>query len=317
METMNSPIENTEIIAAAATGAAESPAPLLMKLDETDEEHAVLLQDLRQHLLNASGNSWGVILDKPNGLERFFATSRPCFGEMRAYGKESTRPSDSKPSDLPRPLPPGVRRLAAGVCVPRMAKGQVEPYINWMLTEGPFRALGKDYEIVSNTKSVTGVLFKDTDVDPTMLISFAMCMRHSAAVGPLLKEGVSNITTFLLTHLFNAWFSPSPKSWTLNLQNGYGYAFSPSPDLVRLMKGEFKNVSNNRSFLEGEDYNRPELIQTYHDAANPNLATLREIMKKGTTQPTGSAFAPSKANETQIKELSANVDKFLEGLVAA
>lgn len=94
-----------------------------------------LEEQLREFARHASANCHATIIEKDDGSPQLIKKMyRPCYGESRAYGANSTRPEDVKPSDLPSPLPAGLRRIAyaAGIQYVSANKEKHNEFITWL-----------------------------------------------------------------------------------------------------------------------------------------------------------------------------------------
>ena len=142
-----------------------------------------LEEQLREFARHASANCHATILEKADGSPQLIKKMyRPCYGESRAYGANSTRPEDDKPSDLPSPLPAGLRRIAYAAGIQRVSadKDKHNEFVTWLYKgeDSFFRNVGKYLEFeYSSDGAISGVIALDTSYDPTPLLSSLIYLR--------------------------------------------------------------------------------------------------------------------------------------------
>lgn len=208
--------------------------------------------------------SWSYVIrdEKTGDVEFVEMSSRPCYGEMRRYGKGSTRPQDYKPGDLPRPIKKGIRE---GVSVYiHSTNNDIEihnEFVSFMLsTESPYRkGIGfNGLEMTTDDKGrIVGVVMYDTEVDPTTMVALFMFLRSSAGYtvewDRLVKEGKSKIVA-LIASVY------ARKNGSIYIaQFGGGYYLTHKLDVKKFVNGEVNSLSNGRTWRDQEDYNRPEI----------------------------------------------------------
>lgn len=111
-------------------------------------------------------------------------TSKPCFGELRPYKTEITstaasqveRKKDYHPGDLPDKFPTGE---ILGLAVPVLGSDQASAGFGVFLDKdfSPWRSALKDAEVVKLPENKHGLLFRETDLPPTVLVSLLMNAR--------------------------------------------------------------------------------------------------------------------------------------------
>lgn len=102
-------------------------------------------------------------------------TQEPCFGFLRTYKvthPDCTRPQDHKPGDLINPFPPGNPAALAVPFQQNKDKNQQAFWDYWYGPDSPFHAVLIDAVLMDNEVQYTGIVFKDLNVDSTLLIQF-------------------------------------------------------------------------------------------------------------------------------------------------
>lgn len=255
-----------------------------------------------------SSTTWAaVVADPETGKLNFVKRPyRPCFGEMRRYGRTSTRPKDAKPSDLTQPIDKGPR-LAIGITIgdgfspfkggPDKA-AQAEMWnetLEFLFSEkSPWiQGINPEYirfvrEDGDENGAYIGVVLTDTNIDPTVWVSLCMFLRNLAgSQGQLqmikyIAETLNcSILEALLLRVYggvyyyhNPWDSKSTGKWLYSNGNfGWHYFLSPHLDLCRFATGDSRDLSNGRTMLQEEDYNRPELPDIFQTDAPKSFET--------------------------------------------
>lgn len=201
--------------------------------------------------------------------------SRPCYGEMRAYGQKSTRPQDSKPGDLPNPMPIGGKR------------GPLALYFYDQTVDDDFirrvfdpvtspwrRGIAEDVEFTVRGDKIVGVVFPTPSVDPTVMLSLFINSRGFKAIAnaykliPAVLPGLSEEEVLFLAFFFRpntsgGWNGQPLAIIGCNLYHSASYSLNGNVDLKRWFFGESDDLSNGRTWLDGEDYNRPSLADVF------------------------------------------------------
>lgn len=139
---------------------------------------------------------YALLSQETTGLVVTVKDGKPCFGELRPYGKSvnpeqaGTRGKDYKPNDLPHGFPDGE---ILAVCVRPVAYGQVAdtlafstpsaevPQLQWALDpkESPWRTCLTDFEFTPWTSTSYGsLLWRSTDFGPSIMVNLLMSMRR-------------------------------------------------------------------------------------------------------------------------------------------
>lgn len=256
-------------------------------LDLLKKEEADILEQM--HALNrgASGISWSAAVRKDDKLQFIAMNNRPCYGEMRAYGKDSTRPQDHKPGDLPRPIPPGIREAVG--CYFGSTSPSAENHnrlIRYVLSDkSPWRR-GLDQRGIhltwdgDETHHIKGVVLTETEVDPTVMVSLFMVLR-SARYSNWGDSVANRFCTFVDEHKMSEaaalaacfWVNISLTSKTFVPSFGFSYFLANKLDPKKFATGEPLSLSNGRTWRDGEDYNRPEIQDLFKDETLPFFTT--------------------------------------------
>ena len=221
-----------------------------------------------------------VVRDPDKGTLTFVELpNRPCYGELRAYGKESTRPGDYKPGDLPRPMNVAGKGIREAVSVylgrTSMDKDNHNKFIEHVWSDrSPWKRGIGDHEFTyDNDGFIVGSVMWGTDVDPTVMVSMFMFLRKCrvnsyAAVAPAdlwlkLQEdlGCDENTAIILTN----WTSIQKVGDELKFIPHFQYAYylPVRLDIKGFLNGESRDVSDNITWRDGGDYNRPALQDVF------------------------------------------------------
>lgn len=270
----------------------------------TDKEKEILLPKFHEYNLKHSFISWAYAQrENDKEIEQIVEmTSRPCYGEMRAYGAKSTRPGDHKPSDLPRPMKPaggdtGIFREAVAVpfryyhenpATPTMKElsnrwarflfGPNSPYVAGLDTDNLEFTTTEDGRIC-------GIVMHGTEVDPTCMVACFMANRGATLTvqrmwATLVDDfGATEREAFLLAFNFSAEQYPTGDLFFLPYA-AMSYMQSPLTDPKRLVTQDFeRSLSNNRTWRDGEDYNRPNLADGFVRIDHSERKKLDELFK--------------------------------------
>lgn len=241
-------------------------------LNKEVEAEAAVIAKMHDFNLNSVMTyvSWSyAIRNKKGEVEFVEMRSRPCYGEMRRYGKTSTRPSDPKPSDLPKPIKVGIRE-AVSVFIPSTHQNINihNDFVEFMFSkESPYRK-GIGFDGLEFTKSsdgrIVGIVMYETEVDPTTMVALFMFMRSSspyvAEWDRLVKEGKSKIVALIST------IYARKNGDTFISQFTGGYYLTQFLDVNKFVNGEVNSLSNGRTWRDEEDYNRPEIQDLFKTA---------------------------------------------------
>jgi hypothetical protein len=195
----------------------------------------------------------------------------PCWGAIREY-ECGTRPDDPWPTDLraPRHIFPKTGNPIAvafqfNSVFQRDAYGTPisEEHWNKFITEfvfneeiSPWRTILKDYELILVDNLITGVLFKDTKIDPTVLAH--MLKYAGRAYNPSIKRWNEYVAGG--HHPLTAW------AYLNRMYSGMGRIV---PEHFFL--GQPPDFSNGKTFYERESYNRPDVEKLFGGKNNAGV----------------------------------------------
>lgn len=249
-------------------------------LNRENPEELALIEKMHEFNLRPNHRiSWcAVIRDEKTDKTKFLDyTNRPCYGEMRRY-RDGTRPKDPHPSDLPRPIPKGIRE-AVGVYFGRLSarKENHNALIDYAVSErSPWRR-GLDMKGVEFTYDkdgfICGMVMTETEVDPTPMVALFMFLRsqrnqYGGTFADRFAEfrekyGVSEAVALLMCQ-YTYWNGSAKR--TILAFNG-GYYLSHKLSAIRFFTGRGHDLSNGRTWRDQEDYNRPEIQDYFMDTS--------------------------------------------------
>lgn len=295
-------------------------------LDLNDEKEVEIINKMHAFNKKNGGISWSYgHRNKDNVVVFVPMINRPCYGEMRAYGASSTRPKDYHPGDLPRPIPAGPGREAISVAFKKVSL-DIETHnamIEYMFSsESPWKR-GIGYDGLSLTKDdkgrIKGVVMWDTAVDPTVMVALFMAIRSLGGTDGRADSwvwfqedfGLSKFQALVATFYFPILRFRLPMYTPIKIdrdvfKNGVkftsqfnnGYFLPNSPDFKKMLSGQSLDLSNGKTWQEGEDYNRPSLAEVFRtdDGINKNVSTeLRSLYEsKGFMRDTRSGYFDEK-----------------------
>lgn len=250
----------------------------------TDKEKEILLPKFHEYNLKHRFISWAYAQrEDDKEIEKIVEmTSRPCYGEMRAYGPKSTRPTDHKPGDLPRPMKPaggdtGIFREAVAVSfTPQIQKDEDIPVANrwyeFLFGPNSIYIAGLDQDNLEFTKNdkglIKGVVMTGTEVDPTCMVAAFMAnrggnLRTMETFGKLVDAGMTEREAFLVAFNFSLYVYGN-SDFFLFTKPMMPYMQNPMTNIKKALSADFnRELSNNRTWRDGEDYNRPNLADGF------------------------------------------------------
>lgn len=193
----------------------------------------------------------------------------PCWGAIREY-ECGTRPDDPWPWDLRNRkhiFPKTGNPIAISFqftlifTINVFSSGMTNEIYNKFLTEfvfnkdiSPWHSILKDYELIYVGDIITGVLFRDTKIDPTILAH----MMKFAGRGYLSQIKKWHDLVENGTHPLTAW----------------GYVHRQYPGRIvpeYLFLRQLPDFSNGKTFYERESYNRPDVEKLFGGKNNEGL----------------------------------------------
>lgn len=264
----------------------------MLNLDKKEE--AEIIEKMHEFNRAHTGISWSAAVRKDDAVEYIPMANRPCYGEMRAYGASSTRPNDYKPGDLPRPIPAGTREAVSIYIGPVSKDAKVHNrFIRFVLSaDSPWRK-GIGYAGLQLTHDgdeshhIRGLVMYETDVDPTVMVSLFMFLRSARCDHYSNKRdaradswaelidahGKSELAALIAVN----WMTIHLEQKTFQPSFSLGYFLAQKLDTNLFKAGEARNLSNGRTWRDGEDYNRPEIQDLF---ANPALDIFSDELSK-------------------------------------
>lgn len=182
--------------------------------------------------------------------------SRPCYGEMRPYGKDSSRPEDRKPGDLRQEFPNKGEPIA---CCVAFMPGRMNAIKDFFNTENLWKDSLKpgEFEFYED-EGVTGVMYFYSDVDPTILVNSWLTFKR------LISGRHEEYSKLIKSH-------SDPRAVTLamaNFPNAHSqYYLSNMVDLERVRKIKPHDLSGGL-WNKRTAYNRPEVSDLYKGELN-------------------------------------------------
>jgi hypothetical protein len=195
----------------------------------------------------------------------------PCWGAMREY-ECGTRPDDPWPEDLRSNyhiFPKTGNPIAVAACfditlAERMATeswkmyyptiAQWETFINFVFNPeiSPWRGALKDFELTrAKDGAYNGVVFKDTTIDPNIMVSLLRCNATQYALA-------KNFAQFMTDH---PNVDPRVAYLTCDGIDTYNMAGRIVPDAW--FNGTTVDISAGGTFFSRESYNRPDIAYIF------------------------------------------------------
>lgn len=119
-----------------------------------------------------------VMRDKSGVLSYHDRINQPCWGELRKYRSthyhDCTKLEDARPEDLFSPFPDGTPEA---IGIPFSCIGALTPLKQYLFSnESPWRkGFGSSSDIILTW---TGIILKNTDIDPTVLVNLLINIRN-------------------------------------------------------------------------------------------------------------------------------------------
>jgi hypothetical protein len=262
---------------------------------------------------NVHSISWSIIMEKDGELRVFDRPNQPCYGELRVYGEDCVNEDQRsviKPSDLDDPFPEGTP-VAVGVAMDNPAgfPDAVENY-NFVLglfldpEKSPWRKALKSFETTTNPHgSIDGLIIKDTNIDPTVMVNLFMMLRNIYPEwGERLKKLVetfpdTDVYILLATYITTSWYNTGNGVWKVQLVSPFDYYVSSSLDIKKFLSGEVDDLSSGGTLKERYSYNRPKLHYLFGNTGKGLYKTITEAMtpeelKANTVLPYNSVHLP-------------------------
>lgn len=274
-----------------------------MFLPEEKDTGEALLSKIIDHAMGNQGHSWGAIIRREDGtLFKTVRKNRPCWGELRRY-KDGTRPLDYHPTDIPKVIDKGPREaLAISLRMYKLDSQEDDDAVKEFIfsTEGPWhRGMGKDTTLHRGSDGrYAAVSMTDTEIDPTVLLSALVGLRvylgHRALRGFAKATEGKSPREKAQEFLVGAFISDggSRRVGDKTVYDGVsfanlGYCLTSDLSFERFATGDSLDLSNNRTFRDQEDYNRPDLALVFGGEADYNGSLLTQFREKTGLKGTG------------------------------
>lgn len=253
-------------------------------IDMENKNDVAVIEEMKKFIQNGKEITWtAAIRDDDGVLHANDHKNRPCYGEMRNYGKDSTRPNDYHPDDLPRPIRRGIREAVAVYTPTHHVTQDQADYLKYVFgPDSPYRA-GFDPE---NTELIphptvegrhSGVIIKSGNFKPTVLVHLLIRLRDF-----YLYSYGNEIVHIKVMRKFEEVYPGRPKSFydylgmffhfsghvitPYNWSNS-GYSYSWNTDPKRFMIGSTVDLDEGRVWSDPTDYNRPWLPEIFNPLA--------------------------------------------------
>lgn len=256
-------------------------------LDLSIKGHKMAYDNMCDWVLNkATGIGWNAALRKDELIETVPHNSRPCYGELRRYGPESTRPQDYQPGDLPSPIKKCDERMAVAIRLPFVKDDPRRPLIDlFFSTDSPWRA-GFDFDqlewITTSTGNTKGFVMNSGDFKPTVFVNALINLRNyfifgtqaapTAIVQKANQYGMSFKTAYLMSQYINLG------GYLTHMAHSYVFHFGSSPRAF--LKGETQDLDNGKTWGQLVDYNRPDMQMVFFDQDAERKAGYPMFFKK-------------------------------------
>lgn len=243
---------------------------------------------------NVGGMAWCVITDKDGVLEFHERTNQPCYGEMRPYGRTHKdllpvhQRGVNKPGDLHDPFPDGTPVLIAVPFFASMTSDEDHNRIlNMVLDPGlsPWRGVLLDFDTVKSGNRIIGIVIKNTEIDPTLMVNMFMTLRYMASYEP---QVINRLNAFpdvdpyviLSSIIFvGKGYSSNPNQPKLSVQTSWGYVIAPDLDFASFFAGRADPaISDGGTFRLRYAYNRPDLHNVFGRTGKTFVKTARAVL---------------------------------------
>lgn len=234
------------------------------------------IDNLYQFPIQETGSrfNYAVLFEEDDGsYTAVHRVGMPCWGALREYHC-GTRPDDDWPGDLRQSrhifpktgLPVAVSIQFHGINDRAMNNKFYASVDQWnrYITEfvfnaeiSPFRSILTDYELIIRDDEIVGAIFKDTKINPNILVGLARicCFRGSSMA--------KDWCVFMDEHPDIDGRIAFLKGCTID-----SYYMSGKVVLDRWFSGQPFDLSSGKTFYERESYNRPDIQYLFGGKAN-------------------------------------------------
>ncbi len=219
-------------------------------------EYKYQLNLIKDWLKNTTHSlSFLIIVHQDNTIGHFSRIDQPCWGELRTHYNDI-----DKPGDLHHPFPKGTP-IALAV---RYSLDHSLPFTKWLIQKSPWSSLFTDeVEFYPKNSAIsTGIIFKDTKFDPTLLVSFLKNAHDDYSHQTYLDLSDNNyhfaylLQKCVCLHSTNQFYIYKPSS--------YPYSLSHKVDLKRWFNNKPRNITiDHPTFYKRGAYNRVDLANIF------------------------------------------------------
>lgn len=223
------------------------------------------LDELRQFVTEFSHLSYAICMrDSVGNLSIHRRVDLPCYGELRKY--LNTHPKDQvtknyppkKPTDLHYPFPDGTPEALAVLFYTTVPDEVTLEYL--VSKDSPFR---RGYQIdqvefIKGDGGTKGMVLKDTEFDPTVLVNMLKRTQQSYVLPKILDLGFTKDEAYILnTMLEFSWTSYQGEDHIYIIPYE-SYIQSPTADLLRIVTGRSVDLTGG-TFKQRFDYERKDM----------------------------------------------------------
>ena len=243
---------------------------------------------------NMRGRNFALAMrDEEGYLTVYPREHQPCQGgEMRKYkfkgaydagykegallhGDDCTRPDDPRPGDLCHPFPDGTPEAIA-VCLYTSQNADLMEF--FLSDDSPYRkGIGgrKNVDIRKSGGRVSGLIFKNTSVDPTVLVNFLQFLQYDySTVWPkLISAGMTPSEAAVSLILMGA------NDGTSIIPETYTYYFPLRASIRRIVEGDPHDLTGG-TFRDRYDYNRPKIQDLFKAGKGEKVTIWAEELRK-------------------------------------
>lgn len=238
-------------------------------------------RETMESVLDQSGYTFSVATFNKGRRNVRVLQDRPCFGELRRYGSrgsfdKGTRSGDPHPHDLPRPMSTVDARIRVYISLNYLLQVSDRLLEFLFSPRSPWGSVFKKYRLVidrplQGRRAMVKIL--DPRFDPTVLVSLLLFAKQvngtdrSALFEECIdKHGMSETGALLMAAVY-MYYNES----TIDIS---AYFMHPRIDMGRFFTQNPRDLSSGLTWMEGDDYSRPELPELFY---SPKAQTRKEL----------------------------------------
>lgn len=247
--------------------------------------------------------SFALLMEHEGKAEIHLRDHQPCYGELRKY--EKTHPGECtgdqgkvvRPPDLEHPFPKGrpiglVINFGPWVQNCLRVKGisyeKSFAYFSYFFSPkfSPFsKGLGQDVEIIHEDQKVSGVVFYDMCLDPTILVDLLLLTKNFGE--DLTLDRFANYREAGMTFeeaalacytIYQDCTKPNVYQYG-NIMAQDAYVASPKINVGRFLRGGPQDLTGGM-FEDRFDYNRPKIHDIFNPRKGDEIGVAERISKK-------------------------------------